>query len=117
LIPLDVLRRIALTFAEGAPKYGDRTWESGLAYSEVMDHVMEHLAKYWEHDVSEDHLAKAAWGLIALMYYDAHDLAGANNDWSGQYIMSGPEGVETFDAKVAQARSERDLRIMPGDPY
>ena len=45
LIPMGALRRIALTFAEGAKHYGDRNWEKGMPYSVMVNHLMEHLAK------------------------------------------------------------------------
>jgi len=81
----------------------------GLHYSEVMDHVMEHLQRYWTGDRSEDHLAKASWGLLALMYYDAHAMGYTYDDWTMATRETGIEGVETFDAKVAQSQSEHDL--------
>jgi len=49
-----------------------------MSYTSVVNHMMEHLTKYWEGYRDEDHLAKAAFGLIALMFYDDRQY---ENDW------------------------------------
>jgi len=102
LIPWSVLRRIALTFAEGAKHYGDRNWEKGLPYSVMINHTLEHLAKYQQGDRSEDHLAKACFGLIAMMFYDEHHF---ENDWTEKWPME-----ERIDACTGL-----NLKLKPED--
>ena len=100
LIPLSVLRRIAMVFAEGAEHYSPRGWEEGMSYTSVVNHMMEHLTKYWEGYRDEDHLAKAAFGLIALMFYDDRQY---ENDWCD---MSPPATIESTIAAAAKNLQE-----------
>lgn len=74
LISPIAMRRIAETYAEGSIKYGDRNWEKGLPFSNILNHVLAHIYEYMDgaslDDDAEDNLAHAAWGLIALMHYE-----------------------------------------------
>ncbi|KKL74753.1 hypothetical protein LCGC14_2061750 [marine sediment metagenome] len=74
------LRRLAKTYAEGAKKYSDHNWRKGMPFSTLLNHVLNHLVDWreeegnWCDDGSgEDHLAHAAWGLFALMEFEATD--------------------------------------------
>jgi hypothetical protein len=80
LIPACALRRLAKIYTEGCKKYAPRNWEKGILYSEMYDHLLEHLQKYKEGDRTEDHLAKVAWGCFAMMFYDNKRLAKQFND-------------------------------------
>lgn len=64
------LRRLAETCAEGAAKYGDRNWEKGFPASSLMNHALRHLNLWLAGDASEDHLAHAAWNVLALMHFE-----------------------------------------------
>jgi hypothetical protein len=64
------LRRLAETCAEGAAKYGDRNWEQGFPASSLMNHALRHLNLWLAGDASEDHLAHAAWNVLALMHFE-----------------------------------------------
>ena len=64
------LFRLAKIYAEGAKKYGDRNWELGQPFSEVLNHAERHLYMWKKGDRSEDHLAKVAWGMFAIMHYE-----------------------------------------------
>ena len=81
LISPVALRRLATTYSEGAVKYGDNNWRKGMEFSNVINHVLEHINAYLankgdkEH---EDHLAHAAWGLFTLM--DQEETAPGFND-------------------------------------
>lgn len=78
LIPREPFERIARRF-EGAPetggayKYGLNNWQKGLPYSDTWNHVQQHLQLHKEGDRTDDHLAAAAWGCIALMWYEEHE--------------------------------------------
>ncbi len=69
LISPQALRRLAATYNEGATKYGDNNFRHGMEFSNVINHVLEHINTYFAGDDSdgEDHLAHAAWGLFTLM--------------------------------------------------
>ena len=62
------LRRIAETYKEGYDKYGAFNWEKGMPISDIMNHCIRHIYKFLEGDRTEDHLAHAAWNLIAAMH-------------------------------------------------
>lgn len=64
------LRRIAAIYTEGADRYGTNNWRQGLTFSDTVNHLMEHLTLYLLGDRSADHLAKVAWGCMALMEFE-----------------------------------------------
>ena len=64
------LFRLAKVYAEGAEKYGDRNWELGQPFSDVLNHAERHLYMWKKGARSEDHLAKVAWGMFAIMHYE-----------------------------------------------
>lgn len=64
------LRRIAETYAEGAKKYGDNNWQKGMPASDTMNHAIRHINLWLSGDKTEDHLAHAAWNLIAIMHFE-----------------------------------------------
>ena len=105
LIPLSVLRRVALVYAEGAQHYSDRGWEDGMSYTSVVDHLMEHLTRYWSGDRSEDHLAKAVFGLFALMFYDDRH---HEDNWSDMSPMPLKAEVYTSCERLSEALAARE---------
>ena len=64
------LFRLAKIYAEGAKKYGDRNWELGQPFGDVLNHAERHRCLWKKGDRSEDHLAKVAWGMFAIMHYE-----------------------------------------------
>lgn len=74
------LYRLAKTYQEGS-KYGDNNWRKGMPFSCLINRVLRHINEWKQGDRGEDHLAHAAWGLFALMEFEAtkpelHDLYG-----------------------------------------
>ena len=75
LIPPGPLRRLAARYALGAATHGDRNWEYGLPWGDTYNHLMRHL-ELWRASViagkpdADDHLAAAAWGCFALMFFE-----------------------------------------------
>lgn len=67
------LRRLAMTCAEGAKKYGERNWERGLPASDLLNHAIRHIYMYLEGDTAEDHLAHAAWNILAVCHFEETD--------------------------------------------
>lgn len=64
------LERLAKVYNEGARKYGARNWEKGQPVGAVLNHALRHLNMWQQGDQSEDHLAKVAWGLFAIMHFE-----------------------------------------------
>ena len=64
------LRRLAMTYAEGARKYDDHNWRKGMPFSVLFNHVLHHLTQYLAGENGTDHLAHAAWGLFAVMEFE-----------------------------------------------
>jgi hypothetical protein len=75
LIPGVALRRLANRYRLGAKRFGDNNWKKGGAdfVEDVPNHVIEHLFLWMSGDRSDDHLAAAAWGCFALMYFEETD--------------------------------------------
>lgn len=64
------LRRLAETYKEGSLKYSDRNWEKGMPASGLINHAVSHVYKWLAGDVEEDHLAHAAWNLLAVLHFE-----------------------------------------------
>jgi hypothetical protein len=64
------LERIAKIYEKGAIKYEDRNWEKGSPFSRTLDSVIRHVMQYMMGMDDEDHLAQAAWNLIAIMHLE-----------------------------------------------
>ncbi len=69
LISPQALRRLAATYSEGATKYGDNNFRRGMEFSNLINHVLEHINTYIANSDpdGEDHLSHACWGLMTLM--------------------------------------------------
>ncbi len=76
LIPSRSMRRIALVFERGAKKYGERNWEKGQPISRYLDSALRHTFEYLGGLRDEDHLAQAAWNLIAALHTEEGVFAG-----------------------------------------
>lgn len=88
-------RRVAVIYGVGAINHGERNWEKGMPASDVINHAVEHLRKYLDGDRTEDHPAKIAWAMFALMHYeernpDVVDIPGAR----GKNLKIILEGLE-----------------------
>jgi hypothetical protein len=62
------LQRIAMIFEKGAIKYEDRNWEKGSPFSRTLDSAIRHIMQYMMGMEDEDHLAQAAWNIMAIMH-------------------------------------------------
>lgn len=62
------LKRVAEAYSEGAKKYGEYNWEKGMPINDLLNHALRHIYLYLGGDNTEDHLAHAAWGLLASMH-------------------------------------------------
>lgn len=85
VIPPRALARLAVHYENGARKYGDRNWERGQPASRYMDSAVRHINRARAGDADEDHMAAAAWNLIAALHtsllVDMDELPAALADW------------------------------------
>ena len=66
------LHRLGIWLAMGARKYGERNWEKGIPSSRCYASLMRHLNQYARAERDEDHLAAAAFNLMALIHNECH---------------------------------------------
>lgn len=72
-IPTVGLKRLSHRYQYGELKYGATdNFKKGLPVSNCWDSAMRHLVAYMDGDNSEDHLAAAAWNVLAIMEMEAH---------------------------------------------
>ena len=62
------LRRVAGVNERGAVKYDDRNWEKGMPIGRFLDSALRHIFENLEGLRDEDHLAQAAWNLLAAIH-------------------------------------------------
>ncbi len=61
------LRRLAETYSEGADKRGEDNWRHGMHGRDLLNRSIAHIYARLLGDTSDDHIAHAAWGLIAFL--------------------------------------------------
>lgn len=70
-IPWDSLCRVGAIVEEGRAKHGAGNWLKAVGDEKFiyrrLKHAARHIWKYLNGDRSEDHLAKAVWGLLFMM--------------------------------------------------
>jgi hypothetical protein len=67
LLPVLAVARLAKHTENGAVKYGDRNWEKGQPLMTYIDSAKRHIDKHIEGLRDEDHLAAAAWNIMACI--------------------------------------------------
>lgn len=70
LISPFALERIARVYEKGSIKYEDRNWEKGSPFSRTLDSALRHVVQYMMGMRDEDHLAQAAWNIMAIMHLE-----------------------------------------------
>lgn len=73
LIPPEVLRAVAETYAEGAAKYGVDNWKQGIPRWNLINRIFNHLEQYRMGDTSEPHLAHLIWNAMTLLYFELNE--------------------------------------------
>lgn len=76
LLPTRAIRRVAGVYERGAIKYAARNWEKGMPMSRYMDSALRHLYQYLEGQRDEDHLAQAAFNVLAMIDHEERLAAG-----------------------------------------
>jgi hypothetical protein len=64
LIPMKVIRALAIHYEKGCLKYGDRNWEKGIPVHSFLDSAMRHLVQVIDGRDDENHLIAAIWNLV-----------------------------------------------------
>lgn len=62
--------RLARHYENGCRKYGDRNWEKGQPLMRCIDSALRHIYKHIEGQRDEDHLAAAAWNIMAVIHFE-----------------------------------------------
>jgi len=94
------LKRIADVYERGASKYADRNWEKGAPLCRFFDSAMRHMQQWLKGENDEDHLAQAAWNLIAMMHLEeTHPELDDRPDWEKHRLE--PERDEADDCEVS----------------
>lgn len=80
LVPFKAFERVVEVYGEGAVKYAERNWEKGQPYMRVFASAMRHLMAWLHREApsssADDHLAQAAWNLLALLHFEGEIAAG-----------------------------------------
>ncbi len=66
----EFIRDMAIVMKEGADKYGDANWKSGVPEGVTINHLLEHLYKWQAGDRAEPHLAKVAINAMFMDWYE-----------------------------------------------
>lgn len=120
LIPAQGLGRVALVAEEGAKLYGDHNWKKGIPIHRYVDSAMRHIQLYLSGNRSEDHVARAAWNLLAL---GATEIMILNGEVSEEmdtlgHIKAALRGLEDVARTIAGERAEEEVPQgdAPTDP-
>lgn len=70
LIPATALHRLAIHYANGAKKYGDRNWEKGIPASRCIASALRHLYAWIRGQTDEDHLAAVLFNIMAIIHFE-----------------------------------------------
>lgn len=70
LLPLDLLRRVAMHYTKGADKYEADNWRLGQPKDTTMDSLLRHLYAYRAGMDDEDHLSAVIWNALSMMHVD-----------------------------------------------
>lgn len=68
LITPIALYRLAMHYANGAKKYGDRNWEKGQPLSRYIESLERHLQKAKVGLVDEDHWSAIIWNAMSFIH-------------------------------------------------
>lgn len=79
LLPWDAVGGIVEVLRFGAGKYGERNWETGIAYSRCYSALIRHLTAWWEKEPRDEetglsHLKHAGCCLLFLLAYEVRGM-------------------------------------------
>lgn len=100
LIPMPVLRALAIHFEKGCLKYGDRNWEKGIPVHSFLDSADRHLAQVIDGRYDENHLIAAIWNLFCayqtILWCQEGKLPVTLYDMPRKIILPDPYGEYIF---------------------
>lgn len=68
-----MLMEVSKHFEEGAEKYGENNWQSGLPVSCYLNSAIRHYLKYRRGDKDEDHARAFVWNIMCCIWeVDVH---------------------------------------------
>jgi hypothetical protein len=118
-IPGNALRRLAVRYTVGSKKYDPRGWMIGLLgeanwrkgdrefFSDVFNHVIDHLYRFLEEGNEEtDNLAAAAWGVFALMWAEEQGIFVPETGSSPDEPVQGPVQEPEPSSKIERFLQE-----------
>lgn len=73
LVPASALERVAMLYARGAEKYGERNWEKGQPRARFLASAFRHLYQYVltrGTDTADDHLAAVVFNVLAIIHFE-----------------------------------------------
>lgn len=75
LLPFDALGGIVAVLGFGAGKYGERNWETGMAWSRLYAALLRHLTAWWSGEKTDpetgySHLWHAGCCILFLIAYE-----------------------------------------------
>lgn len=68
LIPLDVLKALAIHYTNGAKVHGRDNWKKATDMQTFKSSAFRHLIAIFDGDKSEDHYSAAVWNINCLKY-------------------------------------------------
>lgn len=101
------LQRIARWYELGSMKYSERNWEKGIPMSRCLDSALRHMNKFLMGMTDEDHLAAAAWNVIAIMHYEE---TGRNDLDDLPHFMKNLPESETRHLEIVDEIHDRPIR-------
>lgn len=96
LIPMSVLRALAIHYEKGCIKYGDRNWEKGIPIHTFLNSAMRHLAQVVDGKNDENHLISAIWNLFCayatILWIQEGKLPEELHDMPRKTVLPNPYG-------------------------
>jgi hypothetical protein len=82
LLPVDSIREVVWVLMFGSAKYGDRNWETGMAYSRLYAAALRHLMAWWEGEERdpESNLPHLAHAICCVLFLLSYSLRGRGSD-------------------------------------
>ncbi len=106
LLPWDALEETAKVIAMGAEKHGERDWEKGIPYSEIVSALMRHLKLFFQDGKDYDiesgmfHTTHIVCNALFLLAYQLREIKGIDDRPSG--------GVDAWEIDEAFKQLKKD---------
>lgn len=94
LVPPKPMLRLAQHYENGAKKYKERNWETGMPADRCFDSTIRHMNQYLDGNTDEDHLAAAVWNIFTIMHMEEVLPQFVNLPNRPQYKYTIPKEVE-----------------------